>query len=188
MGRAALLLLLFVFVACPAALAVGACGGGSSEAKSAQAPASDAGPAAPSEGTAGDLASSKAAFVAECSKENPGTEEYCGCAWDVARQTYGDDAVRAKGTPSNDDLAKIHVKVSSACASKFPPEVIERAFMAGCTKKQPEMQQYCACSWQELSKKMPAGELMAERAKGSEKYQSAMHASANACGKLRPAR
>lgn len=181
MRRAALLLSSFAFAA--------ACGGRSSEtpAKTAPTAGSDAG-TSPGDGGAGDLASARASFVADCAQQQPGAEEYCGCAWDVARQTYGDDAVRAKGTPSVDDLAKIHVKVAAACASKFPPEVIERAFMAGCTKKQPEMQQYCACSWQELSKKMPPGELMVERAKGSEKYQAAMRASANACGKLRPAR
>lgn len=165
-----------------------ACGGASSEApaKSAQAPSADAG--ATGDAAAGDLESAKAAFVTDCAKEQPGSEEYCGCAWDVARQTYGDDAVRARGTPTTDDLAKIHVKVAGACASKFPPEIIERAFMSGCTKKQPELQQYCACSWTELSKKMSPGELMVERAKGTEKYQSAMRASANACGRLRPAR
>lgn len=179
MQRALLLFSLLAWIA--------ACGGGSeAPAKSAPTPAEDAG--ATADGGAGDLASSKAAFVAECAKEQPGTEEYCGCAWDVARQTYGDDAVRAKGTPTTDDLAKIHVKVAGACAAKFPPEVIERAFMGGCTKKQPELQQYCACSWSELSKKMAPGELMVERAKGTEKYQTAMRGAANACGRLRPAR
>ena len=166
------------------------CGGGSSESPpktgSSTPPPYDAG--ADDAAAGDDLAAAKKSFVADCSKQDRGTEAYCACAWDVARQTYGDDAVRQKGTPSGDDLAKIHVKVAGACAASFPVEVIERAFMAGCTKKQPELQQYCACSWTELSKKMPPGELVVERAKGSDRYQTAMKASANACAKLRPAR
>lgn len=166
---------------------VAGCGGGAAEA-----PPKSTTPAAESADAGGgdvaDLETRKKAFVADCSKEEPGTEAYCGCAWDVARATYGDDAVRAPGTPTRDDLAKIHVKVAGACAAHFPPEVIERAFMAGCTKKQPELRQYCACSWAELAGKMSPGELVIERAKGTERYQAAVQRAANACSRLRPAR
>jgi hypothetical protein len=178
--RAAPLLLLF-----PLLLLLIACGGGAA----ADAPPKAATPSAPpSEEGTGDLGAAKASFVADCSKDEPGSEAYCGCAWDVARATYGDDAVRAKGTPSPDDLAKIHVKVGTTCGSLFPPEVIERAFMAGCTKKQPELSQYCACTWAELIKKMKPAELVSERAKSSERYRTAVQGSANACGRLRPSR
>lgn len=168
--------------------AVAACGGGggATDAPPKTAPTE----AAPAEADADapDLGAARDAFVTDCAKDQPGAEEYCGCAWDVARQTYGDDAVRARGTPTQDDLAKIHVRVAGQCAQHFPAALIERAFMAGCTKKQPELQQYCACSWTELAKKMPPGELVVERAKRTEKYQSAMHAAATACQKLRPLR
>ena len=172
-------------------LVLAACGGGSSEPppKTTPTTTSDAGSAATTvDGGGDDLIASKKAFVAEWSKEEPSTDGYCGCAWDVARTAYGDDALRPKGTPSQDDLAKIHVKVASQCASLYPADVIEKMFMSGCTKKNSEMQQYCACSWAELAKKMAPGELVVERVKGTEKYQTALRASANACGKLRPAR
>lgn len=162
--------------------------GGSGEPPPKSAPsteaAADAGAAAEGE----DLETRKTSFVAECSKDQPGTEDYCGCAWDIARQTYGDEAVRAKGAPSADDLAKIHVKVASGCAEHFPVAMVERAFLAGCTKNKPEMEQYCRCSWTALSKKMSPSELVVERAKGSEKYQAAMRASTKACQRLLPAR
>lgn len=163
-------------------LLLAACGGGSKPAEEptkTSATTSDAGVT----DAGGDPESCKKAFVADCSKDDPGTGAYCGCAFDVARTAYGD----AMCSPSTEDLQKIHVKVAGSCSQHFPPEVIEKAFMAGCTKKQPEMQQYCACSWTELAKKMPAGELVQERAKQSEKYQTAVKASANACQKLRPA-
>lgn len=165
------------------ALILVACGGGGS--KPAEQPANTAptDTAAPAADAGGDPESCKKAFVAECSKDDPGTAAYCGCAWDLAKTTYGD----AMCSPKAEDLQKIHVKVAGACSQHFPPEVIEKAFMAGCTKKQPEMQQYCSCSWTELAKKMPAGELVVERAKQTEKYQAAVRASANACQKLRPA-
>lgn len=163
-----------------------ACGGGGKPAEDAPgkstpktSTASDAGVVA----DASDPESCKKSFVADCSKDDPATSAYCGCAFDVARATYGD----ATCVPSTEDLQKIHVKVAGSCSQHFPPEVIEKAFMAGCTKKQPEMQQYCACSWTELAKKMSAGDLVVERAKQSEKYQAAVRASANACTKLRPA-
>jgi len=167
-------------------------GGGSSEPPPKTTPtsttASDAGAGASTASGGDDLMASKKAFVADCSKEEPTTDAYCGCAWDVARTAYGDDALRPKGTPSPDDLSKIHVKVASQCASLYPADVIEKMFMSGCTKKNSEMQQYCACSWAELAKKMSPGELVVERVKGTEKYQTALRASANVCGKLRPAR
>ena len=175
------LVLLLSFVA---SLAAGGGGGGGG---ATEPPPRAASPAQPQDAGSGDLGEAKAAFVADCSKDEPGSEAYCGCAWDVARATYGDDAVRARGTPTPDDLAKIHVKVGSTCSVHFPPEVIERAFMAGCTKKQSELKQYCACTWTELGKKMSPAELVSERAKGSERYRNAVQASANACGRLRPA-
>lgn len=164
-------------------LALAACGGGAQPAEDpGKSTSTDAGAAsAPEAGT--DPESCRRAFVGECSKDDPGTSAYCGCAWDVAKTAYGD----AMCQPSTEDLQKIHVKVAGSCSQHFPPEVIEKAFMAGCTKKQPEMQQYCSCSWTELAKKMPPGELVVERAKQSEKYQAAVRASANACQKLRPA-
>jgi hypothetical protein len=165
------------------ALVLVACGGGS---KPAEEPGTTSSPDAGASSTAdagGDPESCKATFVDECSKDDPGTAAYCGCAWDVAKTTYGDSTCQ----PSTEDLQKIHVKVAGACSQHFPPEVIEKAFMAGCTKKHPDMQQYCACSWTELARKMPAGELVVERAKQTEKYQSAVRASAAACQKLRPA-
>lgn len=145
----------------------------------------DAGaPASASTQDAGsDPESCKKTFVADCSKEDPGTAAYCGCAWDVAKTAYGEGMCQ----PSNDDLAKVHVKVAGACSQHFPPEMIQKAFMAGCTKQHADMQQYCSCSWAELTKKMPVGELVVERAKQSEKYQTAVKVSANACQKLRPA-
>jgi hypothetical protein len=161
-----------------------ACGGGSKPAEqpSPTSASSDAG-TAPAADAGGDPESCKKNFVADCSKDDPGTSPYCGCAWDVAKATYGD----ATCQPSTEDLQKIHVKVAGSCSQHFPPEVIEKAFMAGCTKKQPDMQQYCSCSWTELARKMPAGDLVVERAKQSERYQAAVRASANACQKLRPA-
>lgn len=168
------------------AVVVVACGG-SKPADDARgkttAPITDAGPTSSAAATPSDPESCKKTFVGECSKDDPGTAAYCGCAWDVAKATYGDSTCQ----PSTEDLQKIHVKVAGSCSQHFPPEVIEKAFMAGCTKKQSEMQQYCTCSWTELAKKMPAGELVVERAKQSEKYQAAVRASANACQKLRPA-
>lgn len=164
--------------------AIGACGGGSKPADqpAAASSANDAGTTS-AQDAGGNPETCKKNFVAECSKDDPGTSAYCGCAWDVAKTTYGESMC----SPSTEDLQKIHVKVAGSCSQHFPPEVIEKAFMAGCTKKQSEMQQYCACSWTELAKKMPAGELVVERAKQSEKYQAAVRASANACQKLRPA-
>jgi hypothetical protein len=161
-----------------------ACGGGN---KPAEPPpgtsTSTDGGAPPAASGTKDPESCKKNFVADCSKDDPSTGAYCGCAFDVVRATYGDSMC----TPSVEDLQKIHVKVAGQCSQYFPPEVIEKAFMAGCTKKQPEMQQYCSCSWTELAKKMPPGELVVERAKGTEKYQAAVRASVNACAKLRPA-
>jgi hypothetical protein len=162
-----------------------ACGGGSKPAeepgKSTSSTTTDGTSSSPASG--GDPESCKKTFVGDCSKDDPGTAAYCGCAWDIAKTTYGD----AMCQPSTEDLQKIHVKVAGSCSQHFPPEVIEKAFMAGCTKKQNDMQQYCTCSWTELAKKMPPGELVVERAKQSEKYQAAVRASANACQKLRPA-
>lgn len=167
------------------ALLLVACGGGGKPAdeptKSSTSASSDAGVAG--DGGASDPESCKKAFVADCSKDDPGASAYCGCAFDVARTAYGESTC----TLSTEDLQKIHVKVAGQCSQHFPPEVIEKAFMAGCTKKQPDMQQYCACSWTELTKKMTAAEIIVERAKGSEKYQTALKASANACQKVRPA-
>jgi hypothetical protein len=160
-----------------------ACGGGSKPADQPGSTASADAGASSSQDAGGDPESCKKTFTSECSKDDPGTAAYCGCAWDVAKTAYGDSMCQ----PSTEDLQKIHVKVAGACSQHFPPEVIEKAFMAGCTKKQPDMQQYCSCSWTELAKKMPAGELVVERAKQSEKYQAAVRASANACQKLRPA-
>ena len=168
-------------------LSLTACGGGSKPAEEpGKSTSADAGPtssASATTATGTDPESCKKTFVADCSKDDPGTAAYCGCAWDVAKQSYGD----ATCQPSTEDLQKIHVKVAGSCSQHFPPEVIEKAFMAGCTKKQSDMQQYCACSWTELAKKMPPGDLVVERAKQSEKYQAAVRASANACQKLRPA-
>lgn len=161
-----------------------ACGGGSKPAGEPVKPTTSTDAGAASTTTAGsDPESCKKTFVGDCSKDDPGTASYCGCAWDMAKATYGDSTCQ----PSTEDLQKIHVKVAGSCSQHFPPEVIEKAFMAGCTKKQSEMQQYCACSWTELAKRMPAGELVVERAKQSEKYQAAVRASANTCQKLRPA-
>ena len=162
-----------------------ACGGGSKPAGEPGRTTSsgDAGSSSTADAGATDPESCKKTFVGECSKDDPGTAAYCGCAWDIAKATYGDSTCQ----PSTEDLQKIHVKVAGACSQHFPPEVIEKAFMAGCTKKQPDMQQYCSCSWTELAKKMPPGELVVERAKQTEKYQAAVRASANACQKLRPA-
>jgi hypothetical protein len=182
-GRFSLMKSLVLPIALALAFSVG-CGG-----KSEAPPPSSPTPAAsgePADAT-GDLDSAKAAFVTSCSKNEPGTEAYCGCAWDVARAHYGDAAVRAKGTPTEDDLAKIHLKVGTACASHFPPDVIERAFMAGCTKKQADLQQYCACTWTELAKRIPPAELVTERAKNSERYHTAVQGSAKQCGRLRSA-
>lgn len=164
-----------------------ACGGGSKPAEEpGKTTSADGGVpvgAASAQDAGSDPESCKKTFVADCSKDDPGTAAYCGCAWDVAKTTYGESTCQ----PSTEDLQKIHVKVAGSCSQHFPPEVIEKAFMAGCTKKHPDMQQYCACSWTELARKMPAGELVVERAKQSEKYQAAVRASANACQKLRPA-
>ena len=176
-----------IVLAIPLALLV-ACGSGSKPAEEpskpgSSSPSSDGGAGAAAGDAGGDPETCKKNFVADCAKEDPAASAYCGCAWDVARTAYGDSMCG----PSNEDLQKIHVKVAGQCSQHFPPELIEKAFMAGCTRKQPEMQQYCACSWTELTKKMPPGEMVVERAKGSEKYQTALKASANACQKLRPA-
>jgi hypothetical protein len=132
-----------------------------------------------------DLASSKHAYVADCSKDTRGAEDFCACAFDVAREIYGDDALIGPDRPSEDDMAKIHVKVARACVAHVPPEAIRASFVNDCLRGEKDREAYCSCAWNELLGRMTPNEVAVERAKHTERFGAAMSGASHACQRFR---
>lgn len=165
-----------------------ACGGSPSAAPAAHPePAATAAPKKPDEATPppATAADHHREFMGGCAKKAANSPDYCECAWGEFRKVFTDEEMNASDMPPA-KLEKVKSQVIGACSSKIPEETVKTGFTSGCVGKNPEMKNYCECTWTEFRKRFSAGELGDEGTVQSERFLAARAPVVKACGSKMP--
>jgi hypothetical protein len=102
----------------------------------------------------------KQGFMTGCVGERKEMQPYCDCSWDEFRKEFSPGDLGDEAIIKSDKFNAARVKVTKTCGAKIPEKVVKEGFLKACVRD-PKLEKFCGCAWDELKKMASPAEIEA---------------------------
>jgi hypothetical protein len=102
----------------------------------------------------------KNGFMVGCVGERKEMQPYCDCSWDEFRKEFSPGDLGDEAIIKSDKFGAARLKVTKTCGSKIPERVVKEGFLKACVRD-PKLEKFCGCAWDELKKMASPAEIEA---------------------------
>jgi len=145
---------------------VGACGGASQPAATAESPATPPGSAASEPQVRSEpdspkpsIESQREPFIQSC-MEKAHMPDYCACSFDQFREVFKDADLTKPVEPDDPRVKSLRERTVAQCASKVTEDQVKANFLQGCEDGDKRKAKYCTCAWPQLRKELSLADIM----------------------------
>jgi hypothetical protein len=102
----------------------------------------------------------KLGFMTGCVGERKEMQPYCDCSWDEFRKEFSPGDLGDEAIIKGDKFNAARMKVTKTCGAKIPEKVVKDGFLKACVRD-PKLEKFCGCAWDELKKMASPAEIEA---------------------------
>jgi hypothetical protein len=102
----------------------------------------------------------KKGFMIGCVGDRNEMQPYCDCSWAEFRKDFSPGDLGDETIIKSDKFNAARVKVTKTCGSKIPEKVVKDGFLKACVRD-PKLEKFCGCAWDELKKMASPAEIEA---------------------------
>lgn len=102
----------------------------------------------------------KQGFMTGCVGERKEMQPYCDCSWDEFRKEFSPGDLGDEAIIKSDKFNDARAKVTKTCGAKIPEKVVKEGFLKACVRD-PKLDKFCTCAWDELKKMASPAEIEA---------------------------
>jgi len=94
----------------------------------------------------------KQGFLAGCVGERKAEmTAYCDCSWAEFRKVFSAGDLGDESIIRSEKFTQARIAVTKTCGPKISEKVVKEGFMSACARD-PKMEKFCGCAWDELKK------------------------------------
>lgn len=124
----------------------------------------------------------KQGFMTGCVGDRTEMQPYCDCSWTEFRKEFSPGDLGDEAIIKSDKFNAARTKVTKTCGAKIPEKVVKEGFLKACVRD-PKLEKFCGCAWDELKKMASPAEIEA----GLVDQQKMNTNLEKACSKYKPA-
>lgn len=102
----------------------------------------------------------KKGFMTGCVGDRNEMQPYCDCSWSEFRKEFSPGDLGDEAIIKSDKFNAARAKVTKTCGSKVPEKVVKDGFLKACVRD-PKLEKFCGCAWDELKKMASPAEIEA---------------------------